>query len=188
MILPLVALDRRVLVAVDIVAWGVVHAGTGYLAHRLPDSCCDHDSGVFRIRRWERSGKLWRLLRVHRWKDRVPEAGGFFAGGTSKRTLPSSTDAGLVRFASLTRRAELAHWFAALAAPVFLLWNPLWITGLMVIYGVLVNAPFVVIQRYNRWRVLGILARRSSRSSSDGPDRARARSRSAEDTTGSSMP
>ena len=80
-----------------------------------------------------------------------------FAGGISKRRLPDSIET----FVQETRRAELAHWWALTAGPVFALWNPLRGVVLMVTYGVVVNAPFIAIQRYNRYRAQRLLARRA---------------------------
>lgn len=157
-------------VLVNVAAWGAIHAGTGYLAHRLPDARFAHDTWLTRLRPFERSGRLWQVTGVRRWKDRLPEAGELFHGGTSKRHLPDRSPAGLRRFALLTRRAEHAHWWAAAASPVFVLWNPLWIAGVMVAYGFGVNAPFILVQRYNRSRIERVLSRRSSRPSA--PSRA----------------
>ena len=46
-------------------------------------------------------------------------------------------------------------------SPLFLLWNPPLASGLLVAYGVLINAPFIAIQRYNRFRFEALLARPS---------------------------
>ncbi|MCY7299577.1 MAG: hypothetical protein LH616_10240 [Ilumatobacteraceae bacterium] len=177
---PLVHLGNWAMVGLDIVAWGAIHAGTGYLAHRLPESFCRRDTWLTTLRGWERSGRVWRVLRVHAWKDRLPEAGDVFEGGVSKRSLPGLDDAGLLQFAASTRRAEIGHWSAAACSPIFLVWNPLWISGVMVAYGLAVNAPFIAIQRYNRLRVSRVLVRRASRRA--------ASARRAADTTGNNIP
>ncbi len=46
-------------------------------------------------------------------------------------------------------------------APLFVLWNPPLAAGLLVAYGVVVNLPFIVIQRYNRIRTTAMLERRA---------------------------
>ena len=92
------------------------------------------------------------MLRIKRWKDRVPEAGALFAGGVSKRRLRTRTTQGLRRFATETRRAELGHWLAAAAGPFFALWNPWWAAVIIVGYGLAANLPFIAIQRYDRAR------------------------------------
>jgi glycosyl-4,4'-diaponeurosporenoate acyltransferase len=47
--------------------------------------------------------------------------------------------------------------------PLFVLWNPPLASALLVGYGALVNLPFILIQRYNRFRSLALLERLSRR-------------------------
>ena len=149
-------------IVVDVLAWGVFHAATGYAAHRLDDDRLSHDGWLLRPRRFETGGRWYRRrLRIDRWKDRVPEAGGLFAGGVSKRNVPSMDREGLELFARETRRAELAHWWALGCGPVFILWNPPLAAGLLIGYGVAANLPFIAIQRYNRFRIIAVIERRS---------------------------
>jgi glycosyl-4,4'-diaponeurosporenoate acyltransferase len=127
-------------VLVDIVAWGAFHTLTGLAAHRLDDRRLTRDGWLLRLQAFEDGGRWYRRrLRIHRWKDRLPEAGDLFSGGTSKRRLPAYDVEGLQMFARETRRAELAHWWAMACGPLFLLWNPPLAAGLLVTYGVLVN-------------------------------------------------
>ncbi len=156
-------MPQAVTIAVDVVAWGAFHSVTGYAAHRLDPSRLERDGWLLRPRRFEAGGGWYRRwLRVHRWKDKVPEAGGLFRGGISKRHLPGRDVEGLQLFARETRRAELAHWWAMGCGPVFVLWNPPLPAGLLIGYGVLINLPFIAIQRYNRFRLLALIERLSS--------------------------
>ena len=153
-------------IVVDVVAWGVFHAATGYAAHRLGDERLSRDGWGLRERPFEDRGRWYRRrLRIHRWKDRLPEAGALFAGGVSKRELPARDAAGLRVFVRETRRAELAHWWAMACSPLFVLWNPPVAAVLLVAYGVLVNLPFIAIQRYNRFRTLPLVERLERRAS-----------------------
>jgi glycosyl-4,4'-diaponeurosporenoate acyltransferase len=146
-------------IALDVLAWGVFHAGTGYLAHRLDDRL-SRDTWLLRPRRFEDRGRWYRRWwRIERWKDRVPEAGGLFPGGISKAHLPAPGRSGLGLFIRETRRAELAHWWALACGPLFALWNEPLPTALLIAYGVLVNLPFIAIQRYNRIRATAALTR-----------------------------
>jgi glycosyl-4,4'-diaponeurosporenoate acyltransferase len=157
-------MPQTVTIAVDIVAWGVFHAATGYAAHRLGDARLARDGWGLRARRFEDGGRFYRRrLRIQRWKDRLPEAGALFAGGVSKRALPAHDLDGLHLFVRETRRAELAHWWALWCGPLFVLWNPPLAATLLVTYGVLVNLPFILIQRYNRFRTQALIARLSRR-------------------------
>ena len=157
------AMPQSVTIVVDIAAWAAFHTATGYAAHRLPDRRLQRDGWLLRQRSFEDGGQWYRRrLRIHRWKDRLPEAGDLFRGGMSKRELPtdeSSRVAGLELFARETRRAELAHWWAMACGPLFVLWNPPLPATLLITYGVLVNLPFIAIQRYNRFRIQALLDR-----------------------------
>ena len=145
------------LVAVDSLAWASWSAVVGYACHRLPVNALASDNAFTRPRRFEQGGRLYERFHIRRWKDRLPEAGALFAGGTSKRRLPSRDDTALRRFAAETRRAELVHWFIAAATPFFALWNPPALFAAMAAYGVAANAPFIAVQRYNRARIARVL-------------------------------
>lgn len=153
--------DLLLVVAVDAGVWAAWSAAVGYAAHRLPLHRLDHDTAFTRLRRWERNGRAYERLGIRRWKDRLPEAGAVFGGGTSKRALAGRDDNDLLRFAAETRRAELVHWQIPLVTPLFALWNPPALLAAMAGYAVVANAPCLVIQRYNRGRILRILDRRA---------------------------
>lgn len=150
-------------IVVDVIAWGVLHTATGYAAHRLDDIRLSRDGRLLRQRRFETGQWYRRRLRINRWKDRLPDAGDLFRGGISKRHLPAYDAAGLQLFVRETRRAELAHWWAMLCGPLFVLWNPPLAAVLLVGYGVVANLPFILIQRYNRFRTQALVERRSAR-------------------------
>jgi glycosyl-4,4'-diaponeurosporenoate acyltransferase len=155
-------MPQALTIVVDVAAWGVFHSATGYAAHRLDDSRLTRDGWLLRPRPFETGGRWYRQrLQVHRWKGRLPEAGDLFRGGVSKRHLPAFDPAGLQLFVRETRRAELAHWWAMSCGLLFVLWNPPLAAGLLVGYGVVVNLPFIAIQRYNRFRVQALVERRS---------------------------
>lgn len=154
-------MPKALTIVADVLAWGVFHAATGYAAHRLDESRLSRDGWLLRPRRFEAAGRWYRRsLRIHRWKDKVPEAGALFRGGVSKRRVPAYDIAGLELFVRETRRAELAHWWAMCCGPLFVLWNPPLAAGLLVGYGVVVNLPFIAIQRYNRLRTQALIERR----------------------------
>jgi glycosyl-4,4'-diaponeurosporenoate acyltransferase len=177
----LVELPAPATLVANVAAWGLIHAGTGYAAHRLPAHRLEHDGWLLRVRSGEED--WYRRLGIRRWKDRLPEAGALFPGGISKRHL----DGALEGFVRETRRAELAHWWAMAGGPVSALWNPRAGVVLMVAYGVSVNAPFIAVQRYNRARARRILARQPRTRRSRGSDRRSAAGPRAR-PMGSSMP
>ena len=154
-------MSRKKNFVLDVAAWAAFHAATGYAAHRLREEHLAGNGWLLRRRAFERDGRWYRdTARIHEWKDLLPEAGDLFPGGISKRHLPGTDEPGLRQFAEETRRAELGHWWALCCGPVFVLWNAPLASTLLVGYGVVVNAPFIVVQRYNRFRTLDVIERR----------------------------
>jgi glycosyl-4,4'-diaponeurosporenoate acyltransferase len=151
-------------VVADAVVWAGWSAVVGYAAHRLPVDRLAKDGPLTRLRAVERDGRVYERLRIRRWKHRMPELGDAFRGGVSKRALPSGASADLRRLVAETRRAELVHWAIPAVVPVFALWNPAGLMAAMVAYAVVANLPCLVVQRYNRGRLLRVLARRERRS------------------------
>jgi len=148
---------------IDAGVWALWSLLCGYVAHRISPSRLSRDNWLFRLRRFESSGRFYeRSLRIKRWKDRVPDAGDLFQGGASKRRLTAHDREHLEAFAVETRRAELTHWLILGVTPWFFLWNPWWLGLVMVGYGIVANVPCVAIQRYNRARLLRMIQRPST--------------------------
>jgi glycosyl-4,4'-diaponeurosporenoate acyltransferase len=146
------------------VMWVVIEIGSGYLTHLMPQRWFRAGGALsrilFRTRGWERGGAFYdRAFAVRRWKDRLPEAGDWFAGGMRKRLGPGTDTAFLVRLATETRRAELTHWLPVALSATFFLWNPPYVAVWMPIIGFIGNAPFIIVQRYNRPRIERAIAR-----------------------------
>lgn len=140
-------------------AWVGISVVVGVLAAYLPVRVLDRDTALTRIRAVERRGRIYRRIGVHRWKARLPEVNGL---GPGHRPSKSSLGGRAAMPALLreTRRAEYVHVAVAAAGPTFLLWLPRWLGAVMVVAGIAFNAPFVVVQRYNRARLLAVSSRR----------------------------
>jgi glycosyl-4,4'-diaponeurosporenoate acyltransferase len=152
--------SRPLTILVDVVAWAVFHAGTGYLVHRMRSSRFEHDWRIHRPRGAERGGRLYvEILRIRRWKGWLPEAGDLFAGGFNKKRLVSKDRTYLSTYVRETRRAELGHWLCVACAPLFFLWNPWPIGVVMIVYAIAANGPCIASLRYNRLRLQRILSK-----------------------------
>ena len=151
--MQLVFLPLGVTLLIDCLAWALFHVIAGYVAWRTPDARLSADKGLFRFRKWEKQEGFYRkVLRIHRWKGFFPEAGGFFPGGFSKKRMLNRQPGYMERFVRETRRGELSHWLSMLPAPLFFLWND-WRIGIgMLVYALVVNLPFIAINRFNRRR------------------------------------
>ena len=154
---PPIDLGLMATVVLDIAAWGILSTAVGYAGHRIPVARLDHDTAFSRLRGFEDGGRLYTRLGIRRWKDHLPEAGALFRGGVSKRGLAGHDPATLGRLVVETRRAEWVHRTLLAASLLFTLWNPPVLAVTMVAYGVVANVPCLVVQRYNRARLLRVL-------------------------------
>ncbi len=149
-------------IGLDAAAWAAWGTAVGYAGHRVPRTLFARDTSVTRPRAWERDGRRYEQLRVRRGTRLRPDAGTVFRGGVAKRHLVGRDVGSLQRLVEETRRAELVHWAVAALAPLFALWNPAPLTVAMAVYAVLANVPCVVVQRYNRARLLRMLTPRAA--------------------------
>ena len=150
-------------------------AGGGLLANfigeLLPRAWFRADRFPFRTRKWERDGKLYEKVGVHRWKDRVPDMSRI----RKKKMVPKHlgkcpTAEGVHTLALETCRAEAVHSvLCVLSVGLIFLWENRWLgVGVMAVY-ILCNFPFIIIQRYNRPALLALeerLLRREARKAS----------------------
>lgn len=109
---------------------------------------------------------------IRRWKRWIPDAGAALPGGVTKASLVSRDPGSLQRLVIETRRAELVHWALWAAGLLTPLWLPLPAVVVNLLFATGFNIPCLLLQRFNRRRLLHCLARaqgprsRSSRSSS----------------------
>lgn len=151
--------DWRIAVALDAPAWIILGVVVGrYQAGRAPDQLSR--TGLFTAMSPREYGGGWyrRVLKVDLWKDRLPDAGTWF-GGLSKRHLPEVGEGGWRRFAAECLRAERTHLAMFAALPFFALWNPPAIFVGNVVYAVVANLPCLIVARFNRARVMKLIAR-----------------------------
>lgn len=137
----------------------------GVLAHivgqLLPRRWFDPDRFPYRCAAWEQGGRIWRRLKVHRWKDRVPDMSRIM-GDMVKKKLPAG---GTVQGAEVLIRetcvAECIHfWLAVCSLGIFLFWRGVWAALFWLVYNLLGNLPFQIIQRYNRPRLQRLAEKR----------------------------
>jgi glycosyl-4,4'-diaponeurosporenoate acyltransferase len=141
----------------DVAAWLVIQFGAAKLATSMDARRFKPGGWLFRARGWERDGSFYEIVGIRRWKDSLPDAGPWFAGGFSKAGLASRAPDYLQRFIVETCRGEGAHWLAMFPAPLFFFWNRPWVGGLMVAYALVGNLPCLIAQRYNRRRLERLL-------------------------------
>ncbi len=144
----------------------VARAGIDLL---IPERFLRPDGWWFRTREWERDGEWYRdQLHIDRWKDRLPSLR--TAARFSKKRLTEASRRYFNRFITETCRAESNHLRAIASVMVMRLWTPvdLWLVCLLI--AVVGNVPFIMIQRYNRPRLMRALERLERRELAAGGD------------------
>lgn len=154
MIFPMLQLPDEWIVGFCVVGWVAWSLLVGFLGHRLPLKLLETDTWLTRPRPWGED-RLWyvRVLRIKRWKDRLPEAGSFFKGGFCKRSVGDGNVSLIYRFLAETRRAEYVHFAIWLFWLVTMLWTPGWGVLVNLAVGTAFNLPCLWVQRYNRLRL-----------------------------------
>lgn len=148
-------------ITLNILAWVVIQLGLAWGFTQLASERFNPEGRLARPRNWERHGQIYEcLFFIKSWKDKLPDAAGWFHGGIAKAHLGVRSPAMLSRFARETWRGELVHWLALLALPLFAIWNPWWGVLVNAAYAVAANLPCILVQRYNRARLRRFIAKR----------------------------
>ncbi len=162
---PILGSEVLGIIVVNSIAWFLAIYIPGTLIQKLPLRGFREESFLFRIRRWERSGRVYRALGIKRWKELLPDGAGLYQDGFRKKRLDlhAVDELYIKRFILETCRAELVHWVIIALIPLFFLWNPLQVAVWMIPFGLAVNLPCLLTQRYNRPRLKKILQRGQGR-------------------------
>ena len=134
----------------------VVTAGIiGILAHilgeKLPRAKFDPEKFPYAPYAWEKDGKVYEKLGIAKWKDKMPDKSKFaFAQNKTVRKSVGGDVSG-------------AHFELLVISPVLLITMTGWLSIVAtVLYG-LSNIPFIMIQRYNRPRLVRLYKRMNAR-------------------------
>ncbi len=158
----LVELPLLWLVVLNVAAWPIIHMTAAWLGTQLPIALFRPDHWCYRERSWELGGRLYEVMfAVRRWKGLLPDGAALFKKGFPKKRLNANHPEYINRFARETCRGEAVHWSVLACSALFFLWNPWWVGWLMVAYAVAANLPCIVTQRYNRIRLMRLLAQTS---------------------------
>lgn len=132
------------------------------LGRILPASWFDPTRPPWRAWKWEQSGKIYQKLAIHRWQNKVPDMSRIFPKlmpAKSMKTIPDQK--GLRVMLHETCVAEAVHGVLCVLGLVMLwLWRGLGGVVFYLVYALLGNLPFILIQRYNRPRLLRLYQRR----------------------------
>ena len=160
---PQAALQASISVGV-IAALGV---SGGIIGELLPRRWFHWDRFPYKTCAWEQNGKVYEKLGIRKWKDKMPDKSRW-GGHEYAKTIRGKNDTeNTIRLLQETCVAEAVHTASSLLGLLCLRLWPGW--GGVIVWAVwflLGNLPFILIQRYNRPRLLrlrSLLQRREQR-------------------------
>ncbi len=146
------------LVAWDIVVWLCLHIGVSWFFIHLPNTWFSLHIWWFRPKKWELPPSVYETyLHIKTWKGKIPDAGPYLGLHFSKKKLHSRHPPYIRAFIQETCRAECVHMVTGCFSLIFFIWHTAPVGWLMVGYGIASNMPCILIQRYNRIRLIQLL-------------------------------
>ena len=116
---------------------------------------------IFKTRKWEKNGSIYQtLFHVKGWKEYIPSIGFFDKKNIEKTRI---TPDFVAQYLLEGLRAELCHLYAFVFALLLLLITATKAWFFIVIYTILLNAPCIIIQRFNRPRFERIIKTRDDK-------------------------
>lgn len=128
-----------------------------YIGRILPRRWFHCDGFLYRTRKFEHNGKLYEKLGIKKWQNRLPDMSRFFPKIVPAKNMSGNYKDRLPTMIEETCVAEFTHNALSLIGLHGLtLWDSPLRFPLTIIYIVVFNLPYVMIQRYNRPRLLRV--------------------------------
>lgn len=138
----------------------LIDAVVAIITRALPKKRLSAFNPIFVISKKER--KFLDKLKIKAWKDKIPEMGRFLCDFDKTKVQENPTSEYLLKFLDETVVAEIMH-FMSIFAGFLLLLIPIANAQISILFVVLVNAllqiPPVLVQRYNRPKLMAYFAR-----------------------------
>ena len=135
-----------------------------FVGRVLPYKWFPYDRFPFRSAKFERQGKIYLKIWINKWQNKVPDMSKIFPKLMPAKNMCHYTPESLPVMIEETCIAEFVHWVNSLLSLISLCFCRSWAGILIVvIYIVLGNLPFILIQRYNRPRFVRLMEHMNSR-------------------------
>ena len=126
-----------------------------YVGQWLPRRWFHPDRFPFRSWKWEQEGSVYRRLGIQHWKDLVPDMSKILPDMVPKRVSSRETAEEAMILVQETCVAEVVHAaLMVLAIGIVLICPNGWGVALALFDALLLNLPYILIQRYNRPKLL----------------------------------
>lgn len=135
-----------------------------FVGQALPRKCFDAEKPPYKAAKWEKGGKVYEKLGIKHWKDIVPDMSRIMPDMVKKKLTSENKESGMDTLIAETCVAECVHWgLIVLSFGILFWWRGLWAAVFLLVYNIFGNLPFIIIQRYNRPRLVMLEQRRKRR-------------------------
>lgn len=138
---------------------GIYLAGIGIVSFILgrivPKKWFRADAFPYRCFDFEREGRIYEKFKIRKWQSKAPDMSRILPFMMPKKRLLQGFEDKLPRMIQETCVAEWIHSLLSVAGLACLgIWSGPGGIAVTVLYIILGNVPFIIIQRYNRPRLL----------------------------------
>lgn len=135
-----------------------------FVGQALPRKCFDAEKPPYKAAKWEKGGKVYERLGIKHWKDIMPDMSRIMPDMVKKKLTSENKERGMDTLIAETCVAECVHWgLIVLSFGILFWWRGLWAAVFLLVYNIFGNLPFIIIQRYNRPRLVMLEQRRKRR-------------------------
>ena len=143
---------------VDIVMFVVISIMLTIFVEKLPERLFYHRKWLYNERKWEKGGGFYQHhFSVKKWKACLPEISEFLNGWFPKKSLNHNDTIYYEKFIAETCKAEFTHWMIIVSTVTFYFWDGFLSSVGITIMAFALNFPYIIIQRYNRPRLIRIM-------------------------------
>ena len=129
-----------------------------FWGEKVPRRWFDPGKFPFRSFKWEQEGRIYEKIRIQYWKNHTPDMSKHFQKTFAKQGNLLRSPEHLRKLVAETCSAEFVHTVLILLSPAFVLLMDEYGVLAMVLY-ILGNLVSLIIQRYNRPRIMKIIQR-----------------------------
>ncbi|MBO5060566.1 MAG: hypothetical protein J6C82_06615 [Clostridia bacterium] len=129
----------------------VIGQGCFFFGLALPRKKIDENKFPYKAFLWEQNGKFYDRFRVKKWKTKVPDMSVLTNKIFPKKLHGDMTSDDIDRLIKESCIAEMIHYIlCVLSIGIYHIWKGKIGIVLTVLYNLLGNLPYIIIQRYNR--------------------------------------
>lgn len=129
-----------------------------FWGEKVPRSWFDPEKFPFKSFKWEQEGRIYEKIGIQHWKNHTPDMSKHFQKTFAKQGNLLRSPEHLRKLVAETCSAEFVHAVLILLSPAFVLLMDEYGALAMVLY-ILGNLVSLIIQRYNRPRIMKIIQR-----------------------------